>query len=70
MSYNNTDGLKLQNKACAFFLHLQETLKDFLEMNFPKIVQVIILRNIMSKKRFSCWVMDQKAIDQLDFMIF
>ena len=55
---------------CAF-LHFQETLSlDVLEMNFPKIVAVIILWNIMSQKRFSCWVMDQKAIDQLDWLIF
>ena len=55
---------------CAF-LHFQETLSlDFLEMNFPKVVLVIILWNIMSGKRFNCWVMDQKAIDQLNCMIF
>ena len=36
---------------------------DFLETVFPKIAPVFILWNVMSGKRFSCWVMDQKAID-------
>ena len=39
-------------------------------MNFPKVVLVIILLNVMSGKRFICWVMGQKAIDQSDCMNF
>ena len=35
---------------------------EFLEMNFPKIILVIILWNAMSEKRFSCWLMNQKAL--------
>ena len=38
----------------------------FLDMNFAKIALVIVLWNCMSGKRFSCWVMDEKAIDHLD----
>ena len=45
-------------------------LLHFLEMNFLKIVLVIILWNVMSGKRFCCLIMDQKAIDQLDCIIF
>ena len=45
------------------FLHFQEMLSlEFLEMNFPKIILVIILWNAMSEKRFSCWLMNQKAL--------
>ena len=52
------------------FLNFQEILSlHFPEMNFPKIVLVIILWNVMSGKRFSCRIMDQNAIDQLDYMI-
>ena len=58
MFYNRTNGLKLEKKA---FLYFQETLLDFLKKNFPKIVLVIILWNVMPGKRFSCWVMNQKA---------
>ena len=39
-------------------------------MNFPKIVLVIIVLNVMSGKRFICWDVGQKTIDQLDYMIF
>ena len=40
---NRKNGPKLQNTLCAF-LHFKETLSlDFLEMNFPKTVLVIIL---------------------------
>ena len=35
------------------FLHFQETLLVFLEMNFPNISLVIILWNVLSGKRFS-----------------
>ena len=57
--YNETNGPKLQNTP--HFLHLQETLSlNFLEMNFPNIVFIIIQLN-MYWERFSCWVMDQKS---------
>ena len=53
------------------FLRFQETLKlDYQEAIFPKIVLVIILWNVMSQNRFSCWVRDPEAIYQLDCMIF
>ena len=42
---------------------VKKIVMDFQETIFPKIVLVIILWNVMSGKRFSCWVMDQKAID-------
>ena len=68
MFYSRTNGPKLQNTTCAF-LHFQEILSFFLEMNFPKIVHLIFLWNVLSGKMFS-WVMEQKAIDQLVCMIF
>ena len=43
---------------------------DFQEKVFLKIVLAIILWNYMSRKRFRCWVMDQKSADQLHFLIF
>ena len=50
--YNETNGPKLQNTP--HFLHLQETLSlNFLEMNFPNIVFIIIQLN-MYWERFSC----------------
>ena len=64
-----------KHNSYVLLLHLQETLSlDFLEMNFPMIVLVIILWNAMSWERFFffffCWVMNKKVIDQLDCMIF
>ena len=57
------------------FLDFLETLSlDFLEINFPKIVLVIIPKvpclGMITGKRFSYCVLDQEAVDQLDCMIF
>ena len=50
--YDRTNGPNCKTPHMCF-LHFQETLSVFLEMNFPNISLVIILWNVLSGERFS-----------------